>query len=1348
MYISSFHIDGFGIFSNAGVSDLPPGMVIFLGANEAGKSTCLEFIRTMLFGYSNRKMAKRFGEPVNGGRPGGNLVLRVDGQGSLPDEIRLSRRPGKSGGILSLHAPDGTPINPDKFYRLMAGITEDVYRAVYGFSLTELENFACLNEEGVRNALYSASFGPGITAPGEVLKFLAAWQGKLFSPGGKKGELQQDLNDLENLNSRIQVLAEANAGFDAAALELASTRDKLAATRTNRKNLEDERRVLERRHGVWRQWNELRLLNLRLESMPIKAPLDFPEDGEQRLRDLEKDKRDLERQIAEFRQKVASSEEQKKSLVIDTDLADALPVLRRLAERKISYNHALGQIPGEENGLQRGEANLRCALAQLGPDWDCQRIRKTNRSLFAREDLEKQAREMAAAASAHQACVDALSKINREVETCIRAVAATRETLENLPDPVAVMNGEERDELRQNMARLDESIRLGPVRERALENARTSFMRAYQNLHFSKIGMQPGKRENIGELAEDFFEGEENAEHREKECALLDALLDRQDDALALAAEMQEKIAARGELDKALKQAENEAETIRKKMDDMRSSLRDKAGPGREALDARGAALRNLRSLSTSMATEKQLLQELDNRINEQKAPAASKSVPLLVLGIALAVAGAASLLAFWLGNITEFPVTDTLAWPVNLWSGYLVLACGVAFLAGGLPRSGPEAKQFANEMAILQNRRESRALKLAELGDQVRVLCEEAQVDSADPITLDATEVLLEREREKCFHEEQAMQEMEAQQTELARIRTKAQELAVESHDREQEAQQYRRRWHALMQTLHLATVPSPESATTFFARAETARMAYMAVANADNELNQVWDDMHNLEKRIASMPQIARLLQDSSEPLSLEDAVRRILESCREADACRDQRIRAAADLKNNEDALARAQALQQQAAAELKTAEGRLEQSRSTWNQSVAILGLGTDLNPETVREAFKCMENCLQLESRLQNLRTDLERYGSELAALEVPLGELARSLGAECEKDDKNGIDWIATLNALLARAEAMDQERSAASRLDIQIGREKDELSGLEARLGAVEKQEEELLCKANARDAEEFVRLAHARNEELELQKNRLNMLDILKLAAGKQPFAEFLASFEGSNEEDMQARLDEIARELEKLLELEESLASLQARLDAQVAALSHSGELADLRRQKSVLLEKMENTAREWSVPALASAILCEARNVFEKERQPEVISIASDLFASITNGRWKGLSISLEDSTLMVLPQNGEPVPPDYLSRGAQEQAYLALRLAYIKEHSRHAQSLPIIMDEILVNFDPERVKRAARTFAGLVDSPHKQQLLYFTCQPHVAEMLAEVSPGAACFKVENRQITAA
>ena len=38
MYIESFRIDGFGIFSGVQVNNLPPGLSIFLGRNEAGKS--------------------------------------------------------------------------------------------------------------------------------------------------------------------------------------------------------------------------------------------------------------------------------------------------------------------------------------------------------------------------------------------------------------------------------------------------------------------------------------------------------------------------------------------------------------------------------------------------------------------------------------------------------------------------------------------------------------------------------------------------------------------------------------------------------------------------------------------------------------------------------------------------------------------------------------------------------------------------------------------------------------------------------------------------------------------------------------------------------------------------------------------------------------------------------------------------------------------------------------------------------------------------------------------------------------------------------------------------------------
>ena len=168
-----------------------------------------------------------------------------------------------------------------------------------------------------------------------------------------------------------------------------------------------------------------------------------------------------------------------------------------------------------------------------------------------------------------------------------------------------------------------------------------------------------------------------------------------------------------------------------------------------------------------------------------------------------------------------------------------------------------------------------------------------------------------------------------------------------------------------------------------------------------------------------------------------------------------------------------------------------------------------------------------------------------------------------------------------------------------------------------------------------------------------------------------------------------------------------------------------------------------------ALAWSRRALARKILLNAKRIFERERQPEVIRQASDIFARITNRRWRGISASLENSSLSILPDQGEAVPPESLSRGTQEQAYLALRLAYIKNHAAHAAPLPVIMDEVLVNFDPERAERTARAFAELADGREgpAHQLLYFTCQPHMVDVLRAAEPGAALFKVENGTITA-
>jgi uncharacterized protein YhaN len=75
--------------------------------------------------------------------------------------------------------------------------------------------------------------------------------------------------------------------------------------------------------------------------------------------------------------------------------------------------------------------------------------------------------------------------------------------------------------------------------------------------------------------------------------------------------------------------------------------------------------------------------------------------------------------------------------------------------------------------------------------------------------------------------------------------------------------------------------------------------------------------------------------------------------------------------------------------------------------------------------------------------------------------------------------------------------------------------------------------------------------------------------------------------------------------------------------------------------------------------------------------------------------------------------------------DELSRGTSEQLYLALRFGLIEEFARHGEPLPVVMDDILVNFDADRAARAA---SAIRDLASRHQVLYFTCHRWTAELL--------------------
>jgi uncharacterized protein YhaN len=296
------------------------------------------------------------------------------------------------------------------------------------------------------------------------------------------------------------------------------------------------------------------------------------------------------------------------------------------------------------------------------------------------------------------------------------------------------------------------------------------------------------------------------------------------------------------------------------------------------------------------------------------------------------------------------------------------------------------------------------------------------------------------------------------------------------------------------------------------------------------------------------------------------------------------------------------------------------------------------------------------------------------------------------------------------------------------------------------------------------AQGAEEF-RLrfaAYREHRALRLERDRLALqleqrAAAPALSAAWQSPADFKRELRAADPASLAARKSELAEALAAAAKNREEQLTRLGEARAGLAALAEGEGSAGLRREEVVLREELERLARRWSVLTLAQAFIMRAKRSFEEERQDLVVRQAGDFFRAMTLGRYQGLLFDLEKGRGLkasgvqrdLTGEAGAGLSLDSeeaLSRGTREQLYLALRLAYVRQHNQSRESLPLVMDDILVNFDPERAGRAAGILAEFA---RQNQILFFTCHPDLAGRLAAaaVSSVAPCarYRVEGGAI---
>jgi uncharacterized protein YhaN len=426
----------------------------------------------------------------------------------------------------------------------------------------------------------------------------------------------------------------------------------------------------------------------------------------------------------------------------------------------------------------------------------------------------------------------------------------------------------------------------------------------------------------------------------------------------------------------------------------------------------------------------------------------------------------------------------------------------------------------------------------------------------------------------------------------------------------------------------------------------------------------------------------------------------------------------------------------------ASEITAAERRLSLAEekhaaaiANWKIKLRALGLPDSITPGTLATMAGQCERLAELEARIENRRDDMGRRQREFSTVSQRIVTLA----------EETGLRRVAAgpLEQLdLLRAEFHKQQERVARRRELrERAKSLKTDQSKHARAAALHRQRREALFqKCGVASEQELRQLAAQLEEAEELRKKRLAITREIAAAIGKHGSE---ADFAPLLEADAIGRLDSDWEALSSQSEqhdrdLKEALQQRGALVEQQ-RALAADHSLAVKQIELNVVEEQIKRSIAAWQERATVSLFLERIREEYERHRQPETLKEASGYLRQLTGGRYTRIWTPLAHDILFVDTADGQPLSVQVLSRGTREQLFVSLRLALVAAYARRGIHLPMILDDVFVNFDAGRTRTACAVLRDFAQQGH--QLLVFTCHEHVWRMFQELKVDAR--RIPNR-----
>lgn len=494
-----------------------------------------------------------------------------------------------------------------------------------------------------------------------------------------------------------------------------------------------------------------------------------------------------------------------------------------------------------------------------------------------------------------------------------------------------------------------------------------------------------------------------------------------------------------------------------------------------------------------------------------------------------------------------------------------------------------------------------------------------------------------------------------------------------------------------------------------------------------------RAYDHHHTLQTQLArareKLEALSRAEQDRRSPV--EEILQRAgCQTARELEARYDRYREARARLEEMEQRLA-------QAESDLADSENRLPHIMKYVARSLKSLG-ETVSEPTQVPGAVarlmdryhayreqkrKMSELRNMLQAALERQRTvqcELTEIRQAMASVDSRITAIMRDSGyvwSEGEDILSAMRGYNEYLNRMTAERSRLDTLRERASALRLQLEEDGREEARLRARLS-------ELLQEAGAVSMEDWQIRAQKAREYEAWSDTCANIEERLSLTLGR----DTLESLERSlseipadlNDQPEPEDPDTIAAELSRCRAELDRARHEEAELFSELGALAGSSR-PPARIQEEIAWTRYQLNLLETEQAALTLALSTLEEAALQRHRRiaPALSRDASRFLAYITGGAHTEVRVGPDLSLSLKSTQDGSE---SFLSKGALDQLYLALRLALVQRLSRNGERLPMLLDDPFANYDDTRLRAALEL---LREMGREYQILLFTCRQDTA-----------------------